>query len=67
MGKAGNIKWAKVKLDKRMEELGLDKFFREELWPPMAAVRKLATRVRECSKLNPDRKSVPFVFVDLAE
>ena len=44
---------------------GLDKVYPVSWWPPMAAVRELATKVKNLKKAAPERMEEPFAHCDL--
>ena len=55
----------RVDLEGRIKELGLDKVYPVSWWPPMAAVRELATKVKTLKKAAPERMEEPFANCDL--
>ena len=55
----------RVDLEGRIKELGLDNVYPVSWWPPMAAVRELATKVKNLKKAAPERMEEPFAHCDL--
>jgi len=55
----------KVDLDARLRELGLADHFPISTWPPVAAVRELATKVKQLKRMAPDRANDPFANAEL--
>ena len=51
-----------VDMAKRLKDLGLSEFFPDTLWPPTAAVRELASKLKALKKLGQENA---FVSVDL--
>ena len=64
LGKA-KPKLAKVDMPALMEEKGLSAFFPVQCWPPSAAVRELATKLKATARQLGAESWTPFVKADL--
>ena len=50
LGKASRTPAVSVDMERQLESKGLDKLFPPALWPPIAAVRELATKAKSMQK-----------------